>query len=215
VESGRDSFCFGGAIVLGVAESSGTDTCETVLMAPFRTAVHRAPISRVQIILGATLAMLAIQSNEKTRAASPGCTAINALPVQHLAPSGQYGRGIMGTWSVGDAITLYATPQSNIDANAAFSIESYYDNRWAIGSGNRATFVIAPSETNAWLAWGIWANGNRGGLTVTIFCTPSNPCPTGEVRLANGACGCPPGEIYNPKLGCLVPPVKTPTPPTR
>jgi hypothetical protein len=151
------------------------------LMTNCNVALHRSPIARMLIIFGSALAMLTIGSNE-TALASSGCDAINALATQHLAPSGQYGMGLMGqTWSPGDAITLAGTPSANIYVSAWSGIENYIDNRFANTSGGRATFVILPSETNAWLGWGMWANSNSGGLTVTISCKPvpssSNACP--------------------------------------
>jgi hypothetical protein len=154
-------------------------------------------VARALIIFGSVPVLLTIASTEWAFAASNGCNAINALPAQHLAPSGAYGMGLPGeTWSTGDAITLAGTPSANVSGYPSL-IYNYTDNRFANAVGGRATFVILTSETSAWLGWQMWANSNPGGLTVTISCKSAS---------SSASKGCPPNThrgTLNGKVTCV------------
>jgi subtilisin family serine protease len=155
----------------------------------------RLPTTRAMIV-GAALVTLIAAPTQSAHAASEGCNAINAYPVQILSPNGpNYGWsiGMMGTFAAGDVITLTGTPSTNI----LFAVlEDYNDYRLTYVWGGPARFVIAPSETNAWLGWTIDPNNNAGGLKARISCTPA-PIPTRA---------CPPGTrrtIRNGKVVCV------------
>jgi hypothetical protein len=166
----------------------------------FSIAFRRSTIARALIIFGAALVALTFGSTQRASAASAGCNAINALHAPHVAPSGQYGMGLMGTFDAGDAITIAGTPSANVYVGPY--LEDYIDNRWATSSGGRATFIIAPSETNAWLGWTILANSKPGGLNVTISCKAAGSGGSSYTCGGPGQLCCLPGGTCKSNLTC-------------